>query len=92
VKTIAERLAEAQINVEKVEEEMSLLFSTLGIWDDIDDWEFNPETNEILIYSRTFDEPLFNEKVRAGLRAAGFSKLYFPDWGPLATVVLKAKE
>lgn len=93
MKTLAERLSEAQLHVETVEEEMSLLFSTLGIWDDIADWECNCITKDLLIYTNSrSDEPIFDKKVRAGLKAAGFSKVYFPDWGPLTTIHLEAKD
>ena len=88
-KYLAERLEEATANVEAVEEEVSILFNTLDVWDDIDDWEFHAETGALCIYLRHNQEPEFNSKVRAGLRAAGFSTIYFPDWGPLATIDLR---
>lgn len=88
MRSLAERLYAADCELNNVEEEVTQLLCALGIWDMIDDWDADSYDNSLAFHLVPLAPPELTPAQQAGLRKAGFGRVYFDGYSPAAGIDL----
>jgi hypothetical protein len=86
--TLADRLNAADTGLDNVEEEVTELLCALGVWDNIDDWDYDSYENALSFHLVPLAPPELTPQQQAGLRKAGFGRVYFDGYSPAAGIDL----